>query len=247
MMIHQDGSRHEWVPEQLWDLIVTMDNAASWHYSMFFVEEEGTFSSFRGVGEVIAGHGLLGSFYSDRGSHYWTTPEADGKVDRAPRPSLRACPAAVGHHHDSRLFPEHGSLRALAHPVGALAAGVGAGGHHRYRPVPIATCGTSICRRSMPSSASRRWSRVRPSCRGSAAAWRTSCASSMYRESRQLRALRGPGPAVPADRHRCHYVKARVRVHRYPSGALAIFHGPGRLAYFTPEGKPITDELLQAA
>ena len=28
MMIHQDGSTHEWVPGQIWDLIVTMDDAA---------------------------------------------------------------------------------------------------------------------------------------------------------------------------------------------------------------------------
>jgi hypothetical protein len=38
MMIHQDGSTHEWVAGQKWDLIVTMDDATSWHYSMFFVE-----------------------------------------------------------------------------------------------------------------------------------------------------------------------------------------------------------------
>ena len=49
MMIHQDGSRHEWVAGQQWDLIVTMDDATNEHYSMFFVEEEGTASSFRGV------------------------------------------------------------------------------------------------------------------------------------------------------------------------------------------------------
>ncbi|UZN50297.1 helix-turn-helix domain-containing protein [Cupriavidus cauae] len=74
MMIHQDGSRHEWVAGHLWDLIVTMDDATNEHYSMFFVEEEGTASSFRGVGEVIGARGLFCSFYSDRGSHYWTTP-----------------------------------------------------------------------------------------------------------------------------------------------------------------------------
>ena len=37
MMLHQDGSRHEWVPGKKWDLIVTMDDATSEHYSMFFV------------------------------------------------------------------------------------------------------------------------------------------------------------------------------------------------------------------
>ena len=82
MMIHQDGSTHEWVPDQQWDLIVTLDDATSEHYSMFFVEEEGTASSLRGVREVIEARGLFSSFYSDRGSHYWLTPEAGGKVDK---------------------------------------------------------------------------------------------------------------------------------------------------------------------
>ena len=81
-MIHQDGSTHEWVSGQKWDLIVTMDDAPNEHYSMFFVEEEGTASSFRGVREVIESRGLFASFYSDRGSHYWHTPEAGGKVDK---------------------------------------------------------------------------------------------------------------------------------------------------------------------
>ena len=74
MMIHQDGSTHEWVADQQWDLIVTLDDATSEHYSMFFVEEEGTASSLRGVREVIEARGLFSSFYSDRGSHYWLTP-----------------------------------------------------------------------------------------------------------------------------------------------------------------------------
>lgn len=82
MMIHQDGSTHEWIPGHRWDLIVTMDDATSEHYSMFFVEEEGAMSSFQGVQEVIEKHGLFASFYSDRGSHYWHTPQAGGKVDK---------------------------------------------------------------------------------------------------------------------------------------------------------------------
>ncbi len=82
MMIHQDGSTPEWGAGQKWDLIVTMEDATSEHYPMFFCDEEGTASSFRGVHDVIGVHGLFISFYSDRGSHYWHTPEADGKVDK---------------------------------------------------------------------------------------------------------------------------------------------------------------------
>ena len=83
MMLHQDGSTHEWVPGRHWDLIVTMDDATSEHYSMFFVDEEGTASSFQGVQEVILQHGLFCSLYTDRGSHYWHTPKAGGKVDKS--------------------------------------------------------------------------------------------------------------------------------------------------------------------
>ena len=83
MMIHQDGSTHQWVEGTYWDLIVTMDDATNEHYSMFFVEEEGTASSFRGVKEVIDLKGLFCSFYSDRGSNYWYTPEAGGKVSKS--------------------------------------------------------------------------------------------------------------------------------------------------------------------
>src|SRR3990172_720165 len=53
MMLHQDASKHEWVPGKQWDLIVTMDDATNEHYSMFFVYEEGTTSSFQGVEDVI--------------------------------------------------------------------------------------------------------------------------------------------------------------------------------------------------
>lgn len=82
MLLHQDGSRHEWVAGKQWDLILTLDDATNEHYSMFFVDEEGTASSFRGVKEVIEQRGLFAALYTDRGSHYWHTPEAGGKVGK---------------------------------------------------------------------------------------------------------------------------------------------------------------------
>ena len=82
MLLHQDGSTHQWVPGKMWDLIVTMDDATGEHYSMFFVEEEGTWSSLCGIRDVIRKKGLPCSLYTDRGSHYWHTAEAGGKVDK---------------------------------------------------------------------------------------------------------------------------------------------------------------------
>ena len=80
MMLHQDGSRHEWLGGQpALDLIVTMDDATSAIYSAFLVEEEGTASTFRALNEVFGKHGLPLSFYTDRGSHYFYTPEAGAR------------------------------------------------------------------------------------------------------------------------------------------------------------------------
>ena len=84
MMPHRDASKHAWLPGGLGDrdLVVTMDDATSAIYSMFLVDEEGTASSFRGMRETIAGHGLFCSLYTDRGSHYFFTPEGGGPVSR---------------------------------------------------------------------------------------------------------------------------------------------------------------------
>jgi hypothetical protein len=51
---------------------------------------------------------------------------------------------------------------------------------------------------------------------------------------------------IPEDRHRHHYVKAKVRVHEYPDGCLAIFHGPRRLAEYTADGAPIGKNQMAA-
>jgi len=83
MMLHQDGSRHQWLRAgPALDLIVTMDDATSEILSAFLIAEEGTASTFKGLREVFEAHGLPLSFYTDRGSHYFFTPEAGGKVDK---------------------------------------------------------------------------------------------------------------------------------------------------------------------
>ena len=87
-MIHQDGSRPEWVSGPCRDLIVTMDDATDEPDDMRWVEEEGTVSSVLGIGEVLRQRGLPCASYSDRGRHYWTTPEAGARSAKRIPPSL---------------------------------------------------------------------------------------------------------------------------------------------------------------
>jgi hypothetical protein len=47
---------------------------------------------------------------------------------------------------------------------------------------------------------------------------------------------------IPPDRHRHHYIKAKVRVHDYPDRRLALFHGPRCLARYHPDGRFIDEK-----
>jgi transposase len=48
-------------------------------------------------------------------------------------------------------------------------------------------------------------------------------------------------PEARGRSERPHYVKARVRVHEYPDGTFAVFHGPRRLARYSAQGTEIAE------
>ena len=250
MMIHQDGSRHEWVPGQAWDLIVTMDDATNEHYSMLLVPEEGTPSSFQGVAEVIRAKGLFCSFYSDRGSHYWITPVAGGKVDKenltqfgralrqlgiemipAYSPEARGRSERAFATHQERL-PKELALAGITELAAAnryLA--------RKYRPAFNAEFAVPA---REPGSAFVPWIGGNLDDILCAQVERTVGHDNCVRYENLFLQL-------PADRHRCHYVKAKVRVHRYSDGRLAVFHGPRRLADYNTQGKLLKAKIKRAA
>lgn len=251
MMIHQDGSTHEWVMGQVWDQIVTLDDATGEVYSGFFVEQEGTLSSFQGVRETIEKKGLFSSFYSDRGSHYWLTPKAGERADKkaltqfgramqqlgiemipAYSPQARGRSERVFRTLQDRLVKE----LAEAEIVDMTEANRFLDGYWpRYNDrftqppresgsafVPLMDIGLRniLC----------------------------------IQEERTVNAgncvqYRGRKLQIPEQRHRCHFVRVKVRVHEYPDGEMAIFHGPRCLAEYTPYGelKPSKGGKRQAA
>ncbi len=52
---------------------------------------------------------------------------------------------------------------------------------------------------------------------------------------------------IPPDKYRYHYVRVKVRVHCYPDGNLAIFHGQRKLATYNSQGKEVESENKKAA
>jgi hypothetical protein len=118
MLLFQDGSRFAWLPggDRELDLIVMLDDATSEIYSAFLVEEEGTASSFVDLAETIAARGLFCEFYTDRGSHYFHTPEAGGKVDWASSTLRVVRPRRAGPLQGRGAPPHAASLRTRGEP-----------------------------------------------------------------------------------------------------------------------------------
>ncbi len=249
MMLHQDGSSHEWVSGQWWDLIVTMEDATNEVCSAFFVAEEGTMSSFQGIGDVIEGRGLFCSLYADRGSHYRHTPEAGGKVDKDN-------PTQVG-----RALEQLGIELIAAYSPQARGRSERMFGTLQNRlPQELRLNGITtmdeanrFLKETFLPAHNARFARPAEDAGSAFVPFAGNLRDILcIQEDRivgndntvryKTRVLQ-----IPADRHRHHYVKAKVRVHEYPDGTLAIFHGPRRLAGYDAHGREISADEKQAA
>ncbi len=166
LLFQGDGSTHRWIGAlgHNLDLVVTLDDATGAIYSAILVAQEGTMSSFLGLQETIAAHGLFGALYTDRGSHYFLTRKAGGKVDKAQPTQVGQALARLGIRHIASYAPEgrgrmervFGTLQQRLPPELRHAAITGVEAANRYLR------GAS-CRPTMPASPSRRRNRARRS------------------------------------------------------------------------------------
>jgi hypothetical protein len=82
MLLHIDGSQHQWFCDHRWyDLLVIMDDATSEIYYAQLVEQESTQTVMLGLRQVLEEQGLFCALYSDRASHFFLTPKAGEAVD----------------------------------------------------------------------------------------------------------------------------------------------------------------------
>jgi len=251
MMLHQDASRFAWLAgdDRQYDLVVTLDDATSAIYSAFLVEEEGTASSLRGIAEVIERHGLFCELYTDRGSHYFHTPKAGEPVSRTVRTQVGRALAQLGIRHIAAYSPEARgrSERAFRTLQDRLPKELGLAGIATLEAANRWIAETYLAAHNTLFA-------VAPEQAGTAfvpgrngAAGETLCIQEERRVGndntvkwRRLTLQIPPSPLRP------HFVRATVRVHEYPDGRLAIFHGPHRLADYDPQGNPRDDKKLAA-
>jgi transposase len=242
MRLHQDGSRHEWVPGCQWDLIATLDDATTELSSAFFVEEEGTMSSFQGLREVIEASGLFRSLSTDRGSHDWYTEETGGKVDQT---RLTQVPRAVrqlgitlipayspeARGRSERVFRTLQDRRPKELALAEITVMAVANRYLAEQFLPAYNRRVAVPA-TEPGTAFVPWV-------GASLADRLCVQEDRVVATDNTVRYQGLHLQIPPDQHRFHDVKATVRVHAYPNGTLAVLHGPRCLARYQPDGRVI--------
>ena len=245
MMLFQDGSRHAWLFGQPdLDLIVTLDDATSEIYSMLLVEEEGTASSLKGLQETIARKGLFSSFYTDRGGHYFVTKTSGGKVDRTHLTQVGRALSELKIEHIASYSPEgrgrmervFGTLQQRLPPL------------LRLNDLRTLEAANRYLKDTYIGEHNARFA-VAAAEEGDAFVPFIGELSDVLciKEERVVTndncvRYEGLSLQIPEQRHRRHFVKARVIVHHYPDGTLALFHGPRLLARYTEKGNLIVGE-----
>jgi transposase len=251
LMLHQDGSRHLWLPalDRPIDLIVTMDDATSEIYAAFLVEEEGTASSFRGVAEVIGRHGLFCALYTDRGSHYFHTPKAGEPVAKDVPTQLGRALAQLGIRHIAAYSPEARgrSERMFETLQDRLVKELADAGIDT-----ITDANRFIAETYLPAH-NRRF-RVDPAEPGTAfSPWTAGDLAEIlcHQEDRVV----GNDNTVAFDRRRLqiepsplrpHFVKATVQVRRYADETIGLFYGPRCIGRYAADGSPLTTHIRAA-
>ena len=238
MMIHQDGSTHNWIEGLGYkpDLIITMDDATSEIYSAFLTKEEGTNSSLIGIKEVIEKKGIFSSFYVDRGSHYGYTPEAGGKVDKSRPTQVGRALQQLGIQLIHAYSPEARgrSERTFGTFQDRLVKEL------RLKGIKTIEDANIYLREVFVPDFNKRFS-IKPEIAESAFVSLPDgvnlddilCVKSERTVNKDNTvSYNGICLQIPENKHRNHFVKCRVMVHEYINGDIGLFHGPRKIANY---------------
>jgi hypothetical protein len=193
---------------------------------------------------------LFGAFYTDRGSHYFLTQEAGGKVDKTNLTQVGRALAQLGIRHIPSYSPEaRGRMeRAFGTLQGRIPQELRVGGH-----ATVEAANVYLRDVFMPDFNVRFG--VTASDDGSAYIAYAGAAledTLCLQQDRQVGrdncvSWQGKSLQIPQQTHRHHYVRSTVRVHQYPDATLPLFDGPRCLARYDRDAKLIQPNEPRAA
>src|ERR1700683_818691 len=250
MLLHIDGSRHQWFQDERWyDLIVILDDATSEIYYAQLVEEESTATVMAGLKEVIERKGVFCALYSDRGSHFWLTPKVGGKVDYHRRTQLGRALHELGVQMIPAYSPEARgrSERNFSTWQGRLPQEL------RLRQLRTLGAANRFLREDYIPEFNRRF-QVAPRQRGNAfVPYRSRDLERIFSLAFERSVNRDNTVSfqnlslqIERVRWRATLAGCQVTVHQHLDGTLSLTPGPHRLGGFNPQGEALAQTITGA-
>jgi transposase len=245
MLLHIDGSRHQWFQDERWyDLIVILDDATSEIYYAQLVEEESTVTVMAGLKEVIERKGLFCALYSDRGSHFWLTPKVGGKVDPHRLTQVGRALRELG----IQMIPAYSpqargrSERNFGTWQGRLPQEL------RLRGIGSLEAANAFLRAHYIAEFNRRFQTVAAQ-RGNAFVWRSKRDLDLIFSLQFERVINRDNTVgfqnlslqIEPVRWRATLAGCNAMVHQHLDGTLSLTHGPHRLGRYTAQGTALEE------
>jgi len=253
MMLYVDGSAHGWIPARApaqCDLVAVVDDADTDCYYAPLVEQEDTLSVLAALRELIAHYGLFCSLYTDRGSHFFRTPNAGGPVDNSQPTEIGRALAQLGIEHIPSYCPQgRGRMeRFLGSWQGRLPQELARAGittleqanrylrqkflpwHRRHWTEPArenATAFAPCANVDLDAILCLRHERV------------VAAANTVVVGGRRLQ--------IAPQSRRWSFAKCRVKVCQHLDGRWSVRYGPQVLGWYRADGQPLNNKLKRAA
>lgn len=241
MMLHIDGSTHEWIPSlPMWDLVAVLDDAdGRLLYAQFF-KEEGTLSTFTALHHVLKKYGRFCELYHDRGSHFGLTSKAGQRPDEEQNGQVSRALKALGIKQIYANTPQARgrSERAFGTIQGRLPQELRLEGIKNYQDANV------YLEKEFIPSFNRRFT-VKPQLREAAYVPLAGLDLSLLLSIQHERTVKndntvqffGTTLQLPSTRARYHYARCPVLVHELTKGTLAVTYQGNLVAEYTKDGE----------
>jgi transposase len=243
MLLHLDGSTHEWIPDiPMQDLILMLDDADGRALYGCFVPQEGTLSTLAALEHVLTRYGRFCELYHDCGSHFGRTSHVDEGPDEEQNGQVTRALKTLGIHQIFARSPQARgrSERAFGTVQGRLPQELRLAGIRDYEAANV------YLQKTFLPKFNRQFT-VKPAQPESAFVPLAGINLKLLLSIQDERVVRNDNTVtynnvilqIPESPERLHYVRCPVTVHEFPDETLGISYQGKLLGIYQRDGKPI--------
>jgi transposase len=247
MLVHLDGSTHEWIAGlPMHDLVFALDDADGKGLYGEFFEQEGTASTFAALGAVLHDYGRFCALYTDCGSHFCRTVQAGAGPAEEQNGQVSEVLRTLGIRHIRARSPQARgrSERAFRTIQGRLPQELRLAGITTYEEA------NRYLKEVFIPDFNRRFT-VAPAQPESAFTPIAGIDLELLLSAKHERVVRNDNTVtfqslvlqLPTTPARMHFVRCPVLVHQFPNGTLGVSYQGRLVARFDVDGAPLRSPI----